>query len=68
MLGYQTDGSSSRPLPNWLLMKTDEIVDLDLLGQTFPGGRPTATGNHIRWDRLFIRVKLVRERRRTGSA
>jgi len=57
LLGYQTDGSSSRPLPNWLLMKTDEIVNFELLDQTFPGGRPTATGNHIRWDKLLIRVK-----------
>lgn len=68
LLGYQTDGDSSRPLPNWLLMKTDEIVNIELLDQTFPGGRPTATGNHIRWDTLFIRVKPARERRRTGSA
>jgi len=67
LLSYQTDGSSSRPLPNWLLTKTDEIVDLELLDQTFPGGRPTATGNHIRWDKLFIRVKPAGERRRTGS-
>jgi hypothetical protein len=68
LLGYQTAGSSNRPLPNWLLMKTDEIVDLELLDQTFPGGRPTATGDHIRWDKLFIRVKPADERRRTGSA
>lgn len=57
LLGYQIAGSSSRPLPNWLLMKTDEITDLELLGSTFPGGRPTPTGNHIKWDKLFIRVK-----------
>jgi hypothetical protein len=68
LLGYQTAGASSRPLPNWLLMKTDEIVNLELLDQTFPGGRPTATGNHIRWDKLFIRVKPAREGWRTGSA
>jgi hypothetical protein len=60
LLGYQVAGSSSRPLPNWLLMKTDEITDLELLDQTFPGGRPTATGNHIKWDQLFIRVKPAR--------
>ena len=65
LLGYQTTGSSSRPLPNWVLMKTDEIVNLELLDQTFPGGRPTATGNHIRWDKLFIRVKPAA---RTSSA
>ena len=57
LLAYQVAGSSSRPLPNWVLMKTDEITHLELLDQTFPGGRPTATGNHIKWDKLFIRVK-----------
>lgn len=25
LLGYQVGGSSSRPLPNWILMKTNEI-------------------------------------------
>ncbi|MBV8841706.1 MAG: hypothetical protein JO307_02745 [Bryobacterales bacterium] len=68
LLGYQTAGSSSRPLPNWLLIKTNEIVGLELLEKTFSGGRPTATGNHIRWDKLFIRVKPADKRRRTGSA
>ena len=57
LLGYQIAGASTRRLPNWLLMKTDEIVNLKLLDQTFPGGRPTSTGNHIKWDKLFIRVK-----------
>jgi hypothetical protein len=68
LLGYQTAGKSSRRLPNWLLMKTDEIVDLEMLDQTFPGGRPTATGNHIKWDKLFIRVKPAGGRTQTGSA
>jgi|SRR5579884_2345708 hypothetical protein len=44
LLGWQTAGSSSREIPNWLLMKTDEISDLTLLDETFPGGRPTASG------------------------
>jgi hypothetical protein len=56
LLGWQTAGSSSRPIPNWLLMKTDEISELTLLDETFPGGRPTSTGQHIDWDMLFIRV------------
>lgn len=67
LLGYQFAGASSRPLPNWLFMKTDEIVNLELLNQTFPGGRPTATGNHTKWDKLFIRVKPAPERGRAGS-
>jgi len=54
-------------LQNWLLLKTDEIVDLELLDQTFPGGRPNATGNHIKWDKLFIRVKPAPQRGRAGS-
>jgi hypothetical protein len=57
LLSWQVDGRSSRPLPNWLLAKVDEITELTLLDQTFPGGRPTATGKHIKWDVLFIRVK-----------
>jgi hypothetical protein len=65
LLGYQVAGASTRRLPNWLLMKTDEIVDLELLDQTFPGGRPTSTGNHIKWYKLFIRVKPAT---RTSSA
>jgi hypothetical protein len=65
LLGYQVGGASSRPLPNWLLMKTDDIVDLELLDQTFSGGRPTATGNHRKWDMLFMRVKPATK---TGAA
>src|ERR1700678_4027354 len=68
LLGYQVAGASSRPLPNWLLMKTGEVIDLQLLDQTFRGGRPTPTGNHIKWDKLFIRVKPASERTQTRSA
>jgi hypothetical protein len=57
LLSWQVAGSSSRRLPNWLLTKVDEITDLELLDLTFAGGRPTATGKHIEWDVLFIRVK-----------
>jgi len=57
LLAYQVGGSSSRPLPNWILMKANEITDLELLDQTFPGGRSTASGKHLKWNKLFIRVK-----------
>ena len=57
LLGYQVAGESTRPIPNWIYVKTDEIIDLETLDQTFPGGRPTPTGNHTKWDKLFIRVK-----------
>ena len=65
LLGYQVRGASSRPLPNWILLKTVEISDLQLLDKTFGGGRPTSTGSHIKWDKLFIRVRPAYERRRT---
>jgi hypothetical protein len=57
LLAYQIGGSSSRPLPNWILMKADEIADIELLDQSFPGGRPTPSGKHLKWSKLFIRVK-----------
>src|SRR5687768_14188145 len=57
LLAWQVDGASSRPLPNWLLMKVDEMVDLTTLADTFPGGRPTGSGRRIKWDKLFIRVQ-----------
>jgi hypothetical protein len=66
LLGYQIAGSSSRPLPNWLLMKTDKVTELGLLERTFPGGRPTVAGNHIHWDQLFIRVKPAPKRSKTA--
>ena len=68
LLAYQVGGSSSRPLPNWILMKADEIIDLELLDQTFPGGRPTASGKHLKWQTLFIRVKPATDHLQAGSA
>jgi hypothetical protein len=67
LLEWQTAGSSSRPVPNWLLMKTDEISELILLDEIFSGGRPTHKGEHIRWDVLFIRVKSAAHRWRAAG-
>jgi hypothetical protein len=59
LLGYQVAGASSRPLPNWILMKVNEMGHLEVLEKTFAGGRPTTSGKHLRWDVLFIRVQPV---------
>ena len=67
LLSWQVAGRSSRRLPNWLLTKVDEMTDLVLLDQTFPGGRPTASGKHIQWDVLFIRVRPANGYLRVGS-
>jgi len=50
LLAYQISGSSSRPLPNWVLMKADQIHKIQLLDQTFPGRRPTPSGKHVKWE------------------
>jgi hypothetical protein len=57
LLAYQVGGSSSHKLPNWRWIETELISDIQILNRTFPGGRPTPTGKHHKWDKLFIRVK-----------
>ena len=61
LLTYQVGGASSSRLPNWRWMETSQISDIRLLDQTFPGGRPAASGKHHQWDKLFIRVKPAGE-------
>ena len=61
LLTYQVGGASSAKLPNWRRIETDMISDIQLLNQTFPGGRPTPSGKHHQWDKLFIRVKPADE-------
>jgi hypothetical protein len=67
LLAYQFGGASSRSLPNWLLMKVDEIHEIQLLDQTFPGGRATPSGRHLKWEKLFIRVKPAEEPEPAGT-
>lgn len=57
LFGYQVGGSSGHKLPNWRWIETDLISDIRLMNQTFPGGRPSPSGKHHKWDKLFIRVK-----------
>ncbi len=57
LLGYQVAGSSSHKLPNWRWMEEELISEIELLNRTFPGRRPTPSGKHHKWDKLFIRVK-----------
>jgi DNA invertase Pin-like site-specific DNA recombinase len=57
LFAYQVGGSSSHQLPDWRWMEADLISDIQLLNRTFPGGRPTPSGKHHQWDKVFIRVK-----------
>jgi len=58
----QVRGSSSRQLPGWRWMEIDQISNAEMLGETFPGGRPTPSGKHHKWDKLFIRVKPAKQK------
>ncbi len=57
LFGYQVGGSSSQPLPNWRWVEQELMSDIELLDQTFPGGRATKSGKHHKWEKLFIRVE-----------
>ena len=57
LFGYQVGGVSSEKLPHWQWIETALASEVEMLTQTFPGGRPTKTGKHHKWDELFIRVK-----------
>ncbi len=57
LFGYQVAGSSSRKLPTWRWAEQDLMSNIQMLDRTFPGGRPTKSGKHQKWDKLFIRVK-----------
>ena len=57
LFGFQVGGSSSQKLPNWRWAEQDLISELEMLDRKFPGGRPSPSGRHHKWDKLFIRVK-----------
>jgi hypothetical protein len=57
VLTYQVGGSSSGPLPNWRWIEIERISNVQPLDRTFPGGRPTPSGQHHHWDTLLARVK-----------
>lgn len=64
LLAYQVDGSSNHKLPNWRWLEEDSMSDIELLSERFAGGRPTESGEHHRWEKLFIRVKPSSKRRK----
>lgn len=54
ILVYQIRGDSKTKSKVWKLVKEHEISQLQVLEETFPGGRTVPTGQHKKWDRLFI--------------
>ena len=55
LLAYQL-AASSTPARGWRLFGIAEISALALLGETFPGNRPAASGKHHQWERIYARV------------
>jgi predicted DNA-binding transcriptional regulator YafY len=50
VLIYQVDGESSNRLPDWRRVNVDEILNLKILDDTFPGQRSSPSGRHSSWD------------------
>ena len=57
LLVYQVRGESkTRNVPGWKHIRESEIRRLQVLEEPFPGGRTVPSGQHKKWDRIFIRV------------
>jgi len=61
LLGYQIAGSSSRPLPTWILMKVNEMEGLELLEKTFAGEGPLLPANIFSGTSSLSESKLPSE-------
>ena len=58
LLTYQIRGeSSSGGLPNWRRVDVDDISDVQALHESFPGPRPTVSGEHSSFDEVIAIVR-----------
>jgi len=55
LLSWQVGGQSSSSLPGWRWFDVAGMKDVEMLDKSFPGNRE-GSGEHHRWDRIFIRV------------
>jgi hypothetical protein len=62
LLAFQLAGVSSGRLPAWRSLHEKFISDVQILDQTFAGGRGAPSGKHQTWDRLFIRVRPAKRK------
>lgn len=54
LLVYQKGGtSSSGGIPQWRRMFVNEIINLQITIQSFPGKRETQSGEHTNFDRII---------------
>lgn len=58
ILGYQVRGRSSKGnVPDWRRFNVPGMHDLMILDETFPGRRPSYSGQHTRWDQQILMVE-----------
>ena len=65
LFAYQVGGSSSHKLPAWRWMEEELISNIQLLDRRFRGSRPSVSGRHHKWDKLFIRAQPADEERKS---
>jgi hypothetical protein len=53
---WQVAGRSNGRLPGWRLFDVKDMQNYEILDRHFPGNREIASGQHHRWDKIFIRV------------
>jgi len=56
LLCWQVGGQSGGRIPGWRLIDVAVMQDYQILDQRFAGNREVASGQHRRWDEVFIRV------------
>ena len=56
LLSWQVGGQSSSRLPGWRWFDVAEMKEVEVLNKSFPGNR-NVSGEHHRWDEVFIRVE-----------
>jgi hypothetical protein len=57
LLVYQVRGESKTGgVPGWKHIRESGIRGLQILDEPFPGGRAVPSGQHKKWDKVFIRV------------
>lgn len=53
---WQVGGRSNGRIPGWRLMDVEAREGCEMLDRVFEGNREVPSGQHHRWDEVFIRV------------
>jgi hypothetical protein len=56
LLCWQVGGKSNGRIPGWRLIDVEGMEGCKMLDRVFEGNREVPSGQHHRWDEVFIRV------------